>query len=782
MATERLAPDVLLVQSQLTGAVTDIDDDPDSPDGLWLTASGNNTSVELHASFPAPSGNLTVGSNLQQLKVWVRQFDEGQSGTPQVRVELWEAGSLVRADIATNVNDGGTLRLFNWNASELAAVSGVDVEIKVFGIKTGGSPGTRNTVEIGAVEWNVDYSSGETVGADLYVDPDSFGATQVNQGIVADLLADGEAFGAAQVNRTELGTLLVDGESFGAAQVNQTAIVGAVLVDGESFGAATVHQTVIGSALADGETFGAATVHQTVVGALFVDPDTFPEATVDTGQTVVGALFVDPDSFGAAQVNIAAVASLLTDGESFGSAQVNRTEFATLLVDGESFGAPQVDLVVPGILLVDGESFPEATVTTGQTVAGTLLVDGETFGAPIVHLVVPGTLLGDGESFPEPTVVTAQTVAADLYVDSDSFGATQVNLAIIGTALVDSDGFGAAQVNRTEFGTLLVDGESFGAATVARAVVAALFVDADSFGAPTVHLIVPGLVFVDPDVFPEATVLSGGPTIVAGELHENVNRFGLTMVHLDVIGTALVDGENFGAAVVQLVVLASTLVDPESFVEPQVIEGTLVRHRFSVLGDTANDAVNSGDFAAEYAASSIAAAIQFIDVAGDVLDIWTVGALTTADEATLATLVSNHQGADVDSHDAHITIVIVLDAVTITEDSTWQDLGAAVLISSEFGQIANMRVYARLEAKCDDGPSAELAQLRLVDDDGTVVTQLQTTPFDIADSTDWAHVAFESDVSPIDAALPHRLRLEGRLNGSTSASVQRSNLSLVELR
>ena len=41
MATERQAPDAILAQTDLSGAVTDIDDDPDSPDGLWLSASGS---------------------------------------------------------------------------------------------------------------------------------------------------------------------------------------------------------------------------------------------------------------------------------------------------------------------------------------------------------------------------------------------------------------------------------------------------------------------------------------------------------------------------------------------------------------------------------------------------------------------------------------------------------------------------------------------------------------------------------------------------------------------
>ena len=37
MATERQSPDALLVQTNLSGAVAAIQDDPDSPDANWLT-------------------------------------------------------------------------------------------------------------------------------------------------------------------------------------------------------------------------------------------------------------------------------------------------------------------------------------------------------------------------------------------------------------------------------------------------------------------------------------------------------------------------------------------------------------------------------------------------------------------------------------------------------------------------------------------------------------------------------------------------------------------------
>lgn len=159
MSAETLIPDALLAQTNLSGVVGDVDDDPDSPDGLWLIASGNNVSTDVRASFGTPTADPSVGADLQEFRALVRQFDEGQSGTPDARIELWESGALVRAGSDTAVPDGGIVLAFTWNANELATADGSLVELKVVGTKSGGSPGARNTVEVGAFEWNAEVSA-----------------------------------------------------------------------------------------------------------------------------------------------------------------------------------------------------------------------------------------------------------------------------------------------------------------------------------------------------------------------------------------------------------------------------------------------------------------------------------------------------------------------------------------------------------------------------------------------------------------------------------------------
>ncbi len=159
MATEPRRPDALLTQTQLSGAVTDIDDNPDAGDGNWLTASGNNINTVARVSFSTPSGVPIVGANLQEFRAQVRQFDTGQTGDPEARIELWENGSLVRAGSDVSITGAGQVISFTWNANELATADGSLAECTIVGTKTGGAPTKRNTVEVGAVEWNVDFTA-----------------------------------------------------------------------------------------------------------------------------------------------------------------------------------------------------------------------------------------------------------------------------------------------------------------------------------------------------------------------------------------------------------------------------------------------------------------------------------------------------------------------------------------------------------------------------------------------------------------------------------------------
>lgn len=68
--TSLLPPDAILEQANLTGALSTITDDPDAPDGTYMTA-GAGADV-LRVSFPTPAGTLLTGT-YQEFRVLVRR-------------------------------------------------------------------------------------------------------------------------------------------------------------------------------------------------------------------------------------------------------------------------------------------------------------------------------------------------------------------------------------------------------------------------------------------------------------------------------------------------------------------------------------------------------------------------------------------------------------------------------------------------------------------------------------------------------------------------------------
>lgn len=154
MTDVRFAPTAIELMTAMTGVVGDVTNDPDSPDGNWLTATGNNTNIDVRVSFATPGDPPEVGADLQQFKAWVGQFDTNQTGDPNCRLELWENGVIVRAGTNVLITSGGQMITLSWNASEIGTSDGSLIECKVVGTKTGGSGAKRNTINVNAIEYN----------------------------------------------------------------------------------------------------------------------------------------------------------------------------------------------------------------------------------------------------------------------------------------------------------------------------------------------------------------------------------------------------------------------------------------------------------------------------------------------------------------------------------------------------------------------------------------------------------------------------------------------------
>lgn len=143
MATEAIVPDAIAASTNLTGAVTDIDETPvSSDDGNWLTAS-SVADTEVRVTFGTPTGPPNTGSGLQSFEIRLRKDATG-GGTPTFDVELWEGGALVSVLSSGNsltATGTGTVHTETWDATLLGTADGSAVECRVVGERSGGVPG-----------------------------------------------------------------------------------------------------------------------------------------------------------------------------------------------------------------------------------------------------------------------------------------------------------------------------------------------------------------------------------------------------------------------------------------------------------------------------------------------------------------------------------------------------------------------------------------------------------------------------------------------------------------
>jgi len=142
--TERQSPDALM-QTNLTGAVSDIQDDPDNlPDANWLTAVDHGLDTVCRVSFPTPTGNPTTGAGSQNFKIWVKRSTA--LSTPTVYMDLYESGGFIANTslTATSVtSDSGELFTGTWDAGSLGTEDGSAVEAYVYGTKAGSAASTN---------------------------------------------------------------------------------------------------------------------------------------------------------------------------------------------------------------------------------------------------------------------------------------------------------------------------------------------------------------------------------------------------------------------------------------------------------------------------------------------------------------------------------------------------------------------------------------------------------------------------------------------------------------
>jgi hypothetical protein len=128
--------------------------------GDWCTAStcaANPTnSTSWRFSFDTPSSAPSFGADAQTLAAYVRSC--ATNGTnPTCRLDLYCAGALVETGAEQAVSTAATITE-TVTLTGACASDGSDVEARVVCTASGGTPSSRRTGELDAVEWRVTFA------------------------------------------------------------------------------------------------------------------------------------------------------------------------------------------------------------------------------------------------------------------------------------------------------------------------------------------------------------------------------------------------------------------------------------------------------------------------------------------------------------------------------------------------------------------------------------------------------------------------------------------------
>lgn len=287
----------------LTGTVSAVDDDPENPDGSWITADSDNTETDANfqwGDFTSVGRDffvhpITPSENMHVYRAYLRRTDNvlANDDIPNIEVFFREGSGTTRdsGGLRNVSSDTGELETFYWHASNF---SDLTPDLWVFhDVSSVGTNG--NTVEYGALRQYIMF--------DGFFESDSGSGTEAETRTV-------------QLTDTDSGTG-VDAESAPTASIvssesasaTETATPDAVVADAD----ATTGQ--------DAETLAAVLPTQTDT-ASGVDADDFPSALfteTDSGTTTESSTKnnLDPDfGFGAEAETLIVSVSDTDDGTS----------------------------------------------------------------------------------------------------------------------------------------------------------------------------------------------------------------------------------------------------------------------------------------------------------------------------------------------------------------------------------------------------------------------------------------------------------------------------------
>ena len=153
----QLYPVEELTTDNLEGDIEYLQHDPESTDAYenWYEAVDTDDDTELEVGMDDPDSEL---EGIQTIGVLLRRTDIGTRTDPDVTIELYQDGTLIDTlaeDLEIN-DPEGEVHYFDFDTEDLIDPSGQGITLEFVGEHTGGQPGVaRNTIEYGAIEWEV---------------------------------------------------------------------------------------------------------------------------------------------------------------------------------------------------------------------------------------------------------------------------------------------------------------------------------------------------------------------------------------------------------------------------------------------------------------------------------------------------------------------------------------------------------------------------------------------------------------------------------------------------
>lgn len=157
MPISRLAP-ASVTLTNLTGTVSAIQDDPDSPDANWLLTNSGGASV-CSAVFSKPSLRMT-GNASQEVRVLTR-VNASAGNAVTFRIDFIQNGvTIATSGTLTAPATGTAVSSVTVPSINFSDLFGSNIQVDVTQLTgNSGQTASRRYLEIGAIEWNADLAN-----------------------------------------------------------------------------------------------------------------------------------------------------------------------------------------------------------------------------------------------------------------------------------------------------------------------------------------------------------------------------------------------------------------------------------------------------------------------------------------------------------------------------------------------------------------------------------------------------------------------------------------------